>query len=151
MKLLRKQYGEGDASVAYADLLGKYFISLGFERCLAQPCFFRHPERRANIEVHQDDLRCSGKTQMLDWFQRVRSGVIELKWSRNLGPGDTCGHLKCYRRRTSDGARILGHTKHIDAILVELRLQICPSARCQRSQSSGHAHPCATCREAHHI
>jgi hypothetical protein len=108
MRPLREQRGEQDTSAAYADFLEKHFVALGFERRRAQPCFFRRVEMRAKIEVHQDDLRCSGEPKMLNWLRQALRTVIELKRPKNFGPGDTYSHLKRYRKRTSESAQILG-------------------------------------------
>ena len=93
----------------------------GFECNSAQPCFFRHLERRVKLECHRDDIHATCPEENVDW-----SKVLELKWSKVLREGDVYSHLKCYRKRTRDGTWIIAHRKHIDAVL-EL-IQNCKSA-----------------------
>ena len=51
LRMLKKQYGKRDASVAYADWLAGIFNDLGCDRCKDNPCFFKHQERGYAIEV----------------------------------------------------------------------------------------------------
>ena len=123
LKLLKKHYGERDASVEFGNFVAGHVTSFGFARCAAVPCFFVHKERKIKLEIHQDDFHVAAKLPHLLWLQEQMKGKMELKWSAAFQAGDSYSHLKCFRKKEKDGTWILGNPKYINDILDALRLE----------------------------
>ena len=68
-KLLKSMYGTRDAAQNWEAEYSEFMELIGFQRGLASPCVFYHPERNIRAVIHRDDFTLLGREIDLDWFR----------------------------------------------------------------------------------
>eukprot|EP00971_Amphidinium_carterae_P328955 6461117-Amphidinium_carterae.2 len=120
--LARKLYGERDASVEFAEYFNSALTKAGFERCTAQPQLYKGASGLV-CELHQDDVHMCGPVEDMLRACEVISGMLQMKWSKVLEPGDRYTFLKANRIIMQDFGTFLAPSgRYIRDMLVSMDL-----------------------------
>ena len=78
-------YGTRDAAQNWGEECAATMEQIGFERGVASPCTFSHPERKLKCYIHGDDFVTMGLDHNLKWMKKELERHYELK-TQVLGP-----------------------------------------------------------------
>ena len=114
-KLRKACYGLVDAPLEWFLTVSDYLISLGFERCVSDPCCFKLLGEHGLIGLisgHVDDFLFCGPKNNQQWNEICRKIKEKFQWGTwETGKFVQCGVLV---EETSDGGYELSQTQYID-------------------------------------
>ena len=114
-KLKKACYGLVDAPLEWFLTVSDFLVSLGFERCVSDPCCFKYVENGVLIGLisgHVDDFLFCGLETCDKWKQLCEEIQKRFKWG--LWEKDKFVQCGVEITRTSDGGFALSQTQYID-------------------------------------
>ena len=119
-------YGTRDAARNWADTVGKKMQAIGFQRGIAFPAIYVHPERRIVTVVHGDDFTSSGTEEDLLWLRDKLSEQFETKTNfvgHKEGMPEEGKVLNRILRATAAGFELEADPRHAEMVIEKLGLQ----------------------------
>ena len=126
-------YGLVDAPLEWFLTVSEYLVSIGFTRCVTDPCCFKYVNSKGDlvglISGHVDDFLFCGREECAEWKQLCDNIRNKFKW----GTWEQDQFVQCGVRieHTPDGGFELSQSQYIDEIK-----EICTSAeRCREPKA----------------
>jgi hypothetical protein len=85
--LEKSMYGARDAARHWEMEYTEMMVEAGFTPGVHCPYAFWHKERDVRVVVHGDDFTVLGKKESLDWFRKVISSSMDVKFRERLESG----------------------------------------------------------------
>ena len=83
--LKRCVYGTRDAGMIWEDCYAQVLVGMGFQRGIANPCCFHHPQRSLALVVHGNGFTCLGSMEDLLCSENNMKEAFEIKVRARLG------------------------------------------------------------------